>query len=222
MCLIVLGWRVHPEFPLIVAANRDEFHARPAAPAAFWHDQPAILAGRDLEATGTWMGVIAQRQVLPPSPTTAEHANRGAAESRGALVTEFLANGSKPGDYIDRCQSHAATAASTCWRAMATNCGGCPTAAATPRRLEPGSTAWAICCSMRRRLTASSKRFAAELSPAPAVESLFSLVEKAKIVHPQYGTRCSTVLLVRQAHVATPSVRFAPDGAAGETLHYEF
>ena len=57
MCLIVLAWRVHPEFPLIVAANRDEFHARPAAPAGFWKDQPGILAGRDLQARGTWMGV---------------------------------------------------------------------------------------------------------------------------------------------------------------------
>ena len=47
MCLIVLAWRKHPDFPLIVAANRDEFHARPAAPAAFWEDQPGILAGRD-------------------------------------------------------------------------------------------------------------------------------------------------------------------------------
>ena len=57
MCLIVLAWRVRPDFPLIVAANRDEFHARPAARAAFWQDHPAILAGRDLEANGTWMGV---------------------------------------------------------------------------------------------------------------------------------------------------------------------
>ena len=57
MCLIVLAWRVHPEFALIVAANRDEFHGRPALPAAFWDDEPTILAGRDLEARGTWMGV---------------------------------------------------------------------------------------------------------------------------------------------------------------------
>jgi uncharacterized protein with NRDE domain len=57
MCLILLAWRSRPDFPLVVAANRDEFHARPAAPAAFWHDAPGILAGRDLEALGTWMGV---------------------------------------------------------------------------------------------------------------------------------------------------------------------
>jgi uncharacterized protein with NRDE domain len=53
MCLIVLAWRAHPDHPLIVAANRDEFHARPAAAAAFWQDRPAILAGRDLKAKGT-------------------------------------------------------------------------------------------------------------------------------------------------------------------------
>ena len=48
MCLIVLAWRAHPKFPLIVAANRDEFHARKAAPAAFWRDQPQILGGREM------------------------------------------------------------------------------------------------------------------------------------------------------------------------------
>ena len=57
MCLIVVGWQAREHYRLIVAANRDEFHARPAAPAAFWRDQPGILAGRDLEAMGTWMGV---------------------------------------------------------------------------------------------------------------------------------------------------------------------
>src|SRR2546430_11350563 len=49
ICLILLGWRVHRDFPLIVAANRDEFHGRPAAAAAFWSDQPGILAGRRSE-----------------------------------------------------------------------------------------------------------------------------------------------------------------------------
>ena len=57
MCLILMAWRLDAAHPMVVAANRDEFHARPAAPAAFWEDQPAILAGRDLEARGTWMGV---------------------------------------------------------------------------------------------------------------------------------------------------------------------
>lgn len=57
MCLIVIAHRVHPEFPLIVAANRDEFHARPALPAHFWPDRPHLLAGKDLQGGGTWLGV---------------------------------------------------------------------------------------------------------------------------------------------------------------------
>ena len=57
MCLILIGWRTHRDHALVVAANRDEFHARPAATAAFWPDHPQILAGRDLQARGTWLGI---------------------------------------------------------------------------------------------------------------------------------------------------------------------
>src|SRR6202790_5564793 len=56
MCLILVAWRAHADYPLVLAANRDEFHARAAAPAAWWQD-PQILAGRDLSAGGTWLGV---------------------------------------------------------------------------------------------------------------------------------------------------------------------
>lgn len=57
MCLIALAHRVHPRFPLLLAANRDEFTDRPAAPAHFWPDAPHLLAGRDLRAGGTWLGI---------------------------------------------------------------------------------------------------------------------------------------------------------------------
>ena len=57
MCLIAFAWRAHPRSRLIVAANRDEYFGRPAAPAGFWDDHPNVLAGRDLEAGGTWLGV---------------------------------------------------------------------------------------------------------------------------------------------------------------------
>src|SRR5712691_9232281 len=89
MCLIVLAWRVQPSYPLIVAANRDEFHGRPAAAAAFWRDEPSILAGRDLEAMGTWMGVARDGKFA--AVTNYRGAREpSAGESRGALVTEFL------------------------------------------------------------------------------------------------------------------------------------
>ena len=57
MCLVLFAWQAHPRFPLVLAANRDEFHQRPSAPADFWPDSPGLLAGRDLQAGGTWMGV---------------------------------------------------------------------------------------------------------------------------------------------------------------------
>ena len=56
MCLILVAWRAHPDYPLVVAANRDEFFARRTAAAAFWPDRD-ILAGRDLQAGGTWLGI---------------------------------------------------------------------------------------------------------------------------------------------------------------------
>ncbi|HRP80757.1 MAG TPA: NRDE family protein, partial [Flavobacteriales bacterium] len=57
MCLIALAYKAHPRFPLIVAANRDEFMDRPTEPAHWWKDAPGIFAGRDKRAGGTWMGI---------------------------------------------------------------------------------------------------------------------------------------------------------------------
>src|ERR671923_435071 len=100
MCLIVLAWRLRPELPLIVAANRDEFHARPAAPAAFWEDRPGILAGRDLEARGTWMGISRSGKFAAVTNYRGALEAR-AAESRGALVTRFLESEEPPARYIE-------------------------------------------------------------------------------------------------------------------------
>ena len=99
MCLIVLAWRLRPDLPLIVAANRDEFHARPAAPAAFWDDQPGILAGRDLEARGTWMGVSRTGRFAAVTNFRGGREPR-AIESRGALVSRFLSDGEAPEAYV--------------------------------------------------------------------------------------------------------------------------
>jgi len=219
MCLIVLAWRAHPEFPLIVAANRDEFHARPAAPAAFWDDHPALLAGRDLEARGTWMGVSRSRKFAAVTNYRGAKEPR-ATESRGALVSRFLANGSKPGEYIAHVKKSlysgfnllAADGDELWW--MSNRDG-------SPRRLEPGIYGLGNTLLDAPEVDGIKKAFADELKPAPAVESLFSLLEMAKIIHPAYGTRCSTVLLGgKRTRYAERS--FAPDGSAGETVHYEF
>ena len=90
MCLIALAWRAHPRYPLIVVANRDEFHDRPAAPLAEWPDAPGLYGGRDLRAGGAWLALgaggrlAAVTNVREPQPAAA------GLRSRGALATGFL------------------------------------------------------------------------------------------------------------------------------------
>ena len=90
MCLIVFAYRKHPEYPLILAANRDEFYDRPTAPLNYWQDHPDVLAGRDLTAGGTWLGI--NRNGRLAAITNYRQPSRFLAEapSRGALVSDFL------------------------------------------------------------------------------------------------------------------------------------
>lgn len=91
MCLIGFAFQAHPEIPLLLAANRDERHARPAAAAAFWDDAPEVLGGRDLEGGGTWLGVTRGGRVAALTNYRAPQymqASRG--PSRGLLVRDFL------------------------------------------------------------------------------------------------------------------------------------
>ncbi len=93
MCLVLVVWRVHPLYPCVVAANRDEFHARPAARAEWWPDRPQILAGRDLEAGGTWLGLTRTGRFAALTNYRDPEQRRAAAPSRGALVTAMLESG---------------------------------------------------------------------------------------------------------------------------------
>jgi uncharacterized protein with NRDE domain len=100
MCLILFAHRAHPRFPLVVAANRDEFHGRPTAPAAFWEDAPQVLAGRDLLAGGTWMGIT--RSGRWAALTNVRDPDAGAAppSSRGELAAEYLRGTVAAADYV--------------------------------------------------------------------------------------------------------------------------
>ena len=91
MCLIAVAWKAHPAFRLVVAANRDEFYARPAAHSAWWADSPQVLACRDLRECGTWMGVTrAGRFAAVTNFRDPGFAQLPNAPSRGALVADFL------------------------------------------------------------------------------------------------------------------------------------
>ncbi len=93
MCLILVAWRVHPDFPCVVAANRDEYFGRPTAEADWWEEPGDILAGRDLQAGGTWLGVTRAGRFAALTNFRDPAALRPDAPSRGTLVCAFLTAG---------------------------------------------------------------------------------------------------------------------------------
>jgi uncharacterized protein with NRDE domain len=117
MCLLIFAHQVDRQLPLIVAANRDEFHARPTAASRFWPDHPQLLAGRDLELGGTWMGVTRGQS----SAAGAVEGGRFAAvtnyrdpartapapRSRGELPLGFLTGTERPAQYLAQLQQDA-------------------------------------------------------------------------------------------------------------------
>jgi uncharacterized protein with NRDE domain len=100
MCLIFLSFNNHPTYKLIIAGNRDEFYNRKTAAANFWEDQPTILAGRDLEAGGTWMGVTKTGNVSMLTNYRDPANINPIAPSRGQLVSDFLTARHPPEAYL--------------------------------------------------------------------------------------------------------------------------
>jgi uncharacterized protein with NRDE domain len=90
MCLILFSYKVHPKYKLMVAANRDEFYQRPTAPIHLWEDDPEILAGRDLEKKGTWMGVTKSGRFAALTNYRNPKETTEGKRSRGELVANAL------------------------------------------------------------------------------------------------------------------------------------
>ena len=90
MCLLVLAWRSHARYRLVVAANRDEYHARAAAPLAPWPPPHQLLAGRDLQAQGTWLGIDRARRFGVVTNFRELQRTRAGAPSRGDLIPRYL------------------------------------------------------------------------------------------------------------------------------------
>ncbi|GGC57614.1 NRDE family protein [Hoyosella rhizosphaerae] len=100
MCLVLLAWKTNPHFPLIVAANRDEFYQRPTEPVHWWGTDPDVLAGRDVTAGGTWMGVTTEGRFAAVT-NYRDGVREAAARSRGELTSGFLLGRASPGDYAN-------------------------------------------------------------------------------------------------------------------------
>jgi uncharacterized protein with NRDE domain len=247
MCLLVFAWRAHPRHRLVLAGNRDEFHARPAAPADWWTERADLLAGRDLEAGGTWLGVTRAGRFAVVTNFREMGERRPHAPSRGRLVVDYAAHTAGPVAWLEALATDAQRYAG--FNLVA---GDADTVAyysnrdGAPRALAPGiyglsnhllDTPWPKLERVRARFTALLRAPRVELEDllapladtTPAADDelprtgLTHALERALsapfIVTPSYGTRCSTALVIDgDGRCELLERRFDPAGSvAGES-----
>ena len=224
MCLVVFAWRYLPGLQLALAGNRDEFHGRPTAPLGWW-DDPPLLAGRDLSAGGTWLGVDAGAR-FGVITNFRGASTPAAAPSRGTLIPSFLASNRSPAECLgalaadrDRYAGFSLLVGNK--DSLAYFCNRDP---APPRLLLPGvyglsnstlDTPWPKLVQSRARLAGLLERgqrkpeqlleVITDRARAPDAElpdtgvgiEIERRLSPAFIVGADYGTRSSTALLLR-------------------------
>ncbi|HEX7603366.1 MAG TPA: NRDE family protein, partial [Polyangiaceae bacterium] len=221
MCLVLFAYDAHPELWLILAANRDEFHVRPTAPAGFWEDAPDVFAGRDLDKGGTWLGMTRGGRFAALTNVRDPAALRY-GRSRGVLVRDYLTSQASPRDFsrdLDRPAFPAFNMLAGVGRQLFYLRDDHPDAVPVTPGLHGLSNArldvfWP---KVEDGLRGLRRVLDAPASPSP--EAFFSLLARrdvapddllpqtgvplelerhlsAPFIHlPQYGTRCSTVVL---------------------------
>lgn len=102
MCIITFHYKQHPKYKLIVVANRDEFYERPTEAAHFWHDEPNIVAGRDLKAMGTWLGMTKEKRFAALTNYRDIQNERDDRRSRGEIVRNFLTSTESPQTFLEK------------------------------------------------------------------------------------------------------------------------
>ncbi len=248
MCLIAFAWKQHPDFPFVFAANRDEFHARPTEAMAWWPDAEGLLAGRDLEAGGTWLA-LSRAGRFSTVTNYRETAPAPAARSRGELVAGFPADSASPYDYLDRLDGsryagYSLLATDGSELAYGSNRGD------GSRLLEPGvyglsnaalDTPWpklkraregmrallpGDSVSLDELLDLVADREPAEADEIPRTGLPFEherALSAPFIVGPKYGTRCSTAIVCRaDGHVEVAERRFDPAGGISGESRFVF
>ncbi|CAN5753530.1 NRDE family protein [soil metagenome] len=216
MCLILFAHRVHRDYPLAFAANRDEFYDRPTAPAAFWEDAPHVLAGRDARAGGTWMGVTRSGRWAALTNYRDPPTARPGTPSRGALVADYLRGEERPEEYVSAVAARADSYDG--FNLLVGDLNGVyyfghrMAGDATPRELEPGlyglsnhllDTPWPK--------VARGKRVLQELldSGRPTPDALLDLLYDTEIapLHdlPQTGVGAEWERALSASFIATPS-----------------
>jgi uncharacterized protein with NRDE domain len=140
MCLIAFAWRARSRWPLVLIANRDEFHARPATAAEAQADAPQVHGGRDLEKQGSWLQLSTQRRLAAVTNVRAGPLPPAAPRSRGQLVTEFVRSRQPAGEWLQQLAPHAAQYGGfnlLLWDGTSLMLAG-NQAGAAPRYIEPG------------------------------------------------------------------------------------
>lgn len=237
MCLIVVGWRVHADYPLVIAANRDEFHARPTAFAGRWRDFPQLVGGRDLEAGGTWLGISDTGRFAAVTNVREPGMAKG-ARSRGELTANFLSASVSALDYA-RELSPAEYSGFNLLLGDGESLVYASNRDGEPRALAPGvygmsnhvlDTPWP-------KLVRARERFSAALKALPDDMAFFELLEDREIMPDEilpatgvslewerllsaifvqseaYGTRASTsVRMTGDGKAILTERSFAPDG----------
>ena len=100
MCLLLISYKNHPRYKLIIAANRDEFYSRPASSAHFWDNKPDLLAGQDMKAGGSWLGLTTSGRFSALTNYRDTRNLKNDAPTRGYLVTDFLLNRFSSAEYV--------------------------------------------------------------------------------------------------------------------------
>ncbi|AMB84118.1 hypothetical protein AWM79_01875 [Pseudomonas agarici] len=221
MCLIVFAWRPGHAQPLIVAANRDEFYARPSLALAQWPQAPQVHAGRDLEAGGTWLGVGVGQRFAALTNIRDPH-QPPARRSRGELVARFLMGETAAADYLaEICAQSQEYAGFNLLLGTTDQLWHFNSHEAKPRQLTEGvyglsnaglDTPWPKLLKARAALSqtlndprpANLLALLSDPAPASLVElpdtgvglATESLLSSVFIASPSYGTRASTALIV--------------------------
>jgi len=217
MCLVVVGWHSHPDYPLVVAANRDEFYRRPSAAAARWHEAGRIIAGRDLEAGGTWLGITDGGRFAAVTNVREPGAVPG-PRSRGDLTREFLAGSETPASYLARVRGADFSGFNLLLADRDQLCYG-SNRNGPPQVLEPGIYGLSnhLLDSPWPKLLTARRNFAAALPQLPDTSPLFALLADDEIV-PDDALPRTGVSLEWERRLSAIFVRSADYGTRASTV----
>lgn len=245
MCLILFAVQQRRDYPLIVIANRDEFYARPTLPVHWWDDKPSIYAGRDIQASGTWMGIDRQGRFAAVTNVREPGMNISAARSRGELPSAFLKGEMSAQAYLRQLQDYSHEYAgfnllladnSGCWfssnRSEGVNLippgiyGVSNGYFDEPwPKLETGKLALkkslqtGVDIENLLSILADRDQAADDLLPQTGVSKEFERLLSSRFIHSkEYGTRASSVVLLADNSVSITEQNFDENGAVGNAV----